>query len=187
LAMAMDDVADTGPMTLCIDNVENGGTMIQDFESVTNGQNEVSFRKPRFSGTTSGNLLSVPNDSYVTSQNAFAGTNCLRVSFQFNSLGSNKWVRLTTSAAVNKPNPAIDLRLPITMRILLLPPATLPGAPTISYNLSGTNLTLNWAGSYNLQFKTNLLSGTWNNLGVSIGPYATPVTNAARFYRLQTP
>jgi hypothetical protein len=60
--------------------------------------------------------------------------------------------------------------------------------PVISFALSnGTNLTLNWVGSFNLQAKTNLNQASWENVGVSTGPYTTAVTNAATFYRLQKP
>ena len=46
-------------------------------------------------------------------------------------------------------------------------------------------LWLNWTGVFNLQFRTNLTSGSWVNLGVSNAPLVVPTTGKAGFYRLQ--
>ena len=180
---------DTGPFDLYIDNLKNGSTTFQTFETVAAGTTDYGFRPPSNSGTTQPGLLAVPNTGIVTNNTADGGTNSFRVQFQWNGTNASRWLRLTTSGAGSAANPMVFLDDPISFRILLLPVgASLPVTnPTITYSLSGNQLTLNWTGSFNLESKTNLNEASWTSVGVNTGPYVTSVTNAATFYRLHNP
>ena len=123
-AFAIDDLTDTGPFVIYIDNIRNGSTMIQDFEGQNPGS-YVMFYQPSYSGSTSGNLLNTPNASTISSANAGTGTNSDRITWQFNGLGAGKWVRLNTAniggGATATPNPVVDLTQPIIADFLVLP------------------------------------------------------------------
>ncbi len=82
---------------------------IYDFESATLGQQEVMFRAPRFSGSTSSFLAATPNLSIVSSEqnHTSGGSQSLKVSWQFTG-ATNAWLRLTTFNANVVPNPALD-------------------------------------------------------------------------------
>ena len=126
IALAIDDLTDTGPFQIYIDNLMNGNTVIQDFESATNGQSPVLFMPPSTSGSTSPFLLApspgsiLPNVAQVTTNNADTGSNAVVVSWQFKDVAAANWLRLLAQGS-NTPNPEVDLRLPISFRILLLP------------------------------------------------------------------
>jgi hypothetical protein len=183
--------SDTGPFDIYIDNIQNGSTVFQTFETVASGTQDYGFRAPSFSGTTGGNLLAVPNLGIVTNLTADTGTNSINVQFQWSGTNSQRWLRLTTSQAGTAANPLLNLDDPTSIRILLLPVGTVitppVQSPTIGHSLSGNQLTLTWTGTFNLQSKTNLSDSTWTNEGVSNSPYVTNVVGAAKFYRLQSP
>jgi len=128
--IAIDDLTDTGPMNVYIDNLRNGTTMIQSFENQTAGT-QLLFRQPSFSGTTSGNILADPNLSQVSENNAGSGTNAAQIRWQWPSLSSQNWLRLNSSAtgggAGATPNPEVDLTQPILADILILPPGQSTG------------------------------------------------------------
>lgn len=102
LRVWIDDVANTitpvggGPVT----------TTFGDFEGFAPGT-EVIFQEPRFSGSTSGNLLTVPNTTLVVNNVAHNGTNSDLANFQFVDGTNTRWVRLTTFNTPNLPNPGI--------------------------------------------------------------------------------
>lgn len=127
IAFAIDDLTDSGPFNLYIDSFMNGDTLIQGFEGGTNGQNSVFLAQPSLSGTTSPFLLAQspgaisPNVSQVTTAFADEGSNAARVSWQFKDSAGLDWLRCAAQGS-GTPNPQLDLRLPITFRILLLPP-----------------------------------------------------------------
>ncbi len=183
--------SDAGPFNIFVDNIQNGSTVFQTFETVPSGTQNYGFRSPSFSGTTSGNILTAPNLAMVTNLVADTGTNSLNVKFQWNGTNTSRWLRLTTSAAGTAANPLVNLDDPITVRLLIVPVGTViqPPAqpPTIGYSLSGDQLTLTWTGTFNLQSKDSLSDATWTNVGVNASPYITTVTGAAKFYRLQAP
>ena len=182
--------SDTGPFDIYIDTISNGSTEFQSFETVPSGTVDYGFRAPSFSGTSSGNLLSTPDIGVVTNLVADTGTNSFNVKFQWSGTNVTRWLRLTTSQAGLAANPLVNLDAPISFRMLLLPVGstiTPPARPTISYSLSGNQLTLTWTGSFNLQSKDSLSDANWSNVGVSTSPYTTTVTGGSKFYRLQTP
>jgi hypothetical protein len=189
LYIAPDDPTDTGAYTVYIDNIKNGTDVFENFESRTNDQVAVAFGAPNFSGTTAANLLggsvnTVPNTITVTTNNPDTGSNCELVSFQFSDTNAGNWVRLTTAGSTTGINPSFDVSKPISIRAMVVP---VPQHPTITYNLTGSTLTLNWTGTFNLESKTNLSDANWDSVGVNTGPYITQATNSATFYRLRNP
>ena len=126
----------TGPITLWIDDITNnfqfpGGppnsVNFGDFESFAPGA-EVIFQEPRFSGSTTGNLMLLPNTSVVTNSAAFGGVQSDQVDFQFLDGLNTRWVRLTTFNTPNLPNPIVrfDGGSVLTMKVRAVPePGTL--------------------------------------------------------------
>ena len=100
------------PVQLYVDNIRNtdpqgAPSVVSDFESHPLNS-EVTFQEPLFSGSTSANLAASPNVAAVTSGSASQGSQSNGVQFRFVDGDTNRWLRLTTFAATNLPNPAID-------------------------------------------------------------------------------
>ena len=192
LALTIDDLSDTGPFDLYIDNLQNGSTVFQNFESAVGNTSEYGFRAPGLSGTTSGNILGTPNSSRVSVRAADTGAKSLHVKFQWNGTNDSKWLRLTTSTALGVSNPQINLDDPISIRFLFLPvggtlPAQ-PAAPTlsISNNVTGQSV-LNWTGGHNLQ-AASLVAGTYTNVpSVTLGPWTNTLSDPEKYFRLADP
>lgn len=184
IAFAIDDLTDTGPFNLYLDNLQNGTTIWQTFENSVAGATDVSFRAPSFSGTTAGNLLGAPNVAVVSNQAADTGTKSLRVSFQWNGLAPSKWLRLTTSGV---GNPQINLNDPTSMRILLLPvnanPVP-PAAPSLGISKVDSAVVLTWIGAHRLQSSTNVAGPYTTMPGVTLAPHTNAFTDSFRFFRL---
>lgn len=90
--------------------------LLTDFEGYPLGANgTVMFRLPTFSGSTSSFLQSSPNLSTINDEQAWSGTQSLKVSFQFKPDQTNPWVRLTTYNTANLPNPIISATLPLSV------------------------------------------------------------------------
>jgi hypothetical protein len=96
-----------------IDNIDPPGppaptdVLIQDWEAFAPPA-EVTFQEPRFSGSTSGNLMLMPNLSTVDDTVAHTGTHSYRSDFQFIDDDPTRWVRLTTFNTPNQPNPTVQ-------------------------------------------------------------------------------
>jgi hypothetical protein len=181
-------MGDPGPFEIYIDDFSNGTNgVLQNFEAYNNGALSILFSQPSASGTTPGNLLSLPNDSKVTNATAYAGNKCMVYRFQYNATNDTKWVRCVTSGATGA-NMMIDLNQPITMKVLLLspgdplPPSPAPGSLTIS-RVNGQTV-LSWSGAYPLQSSTNV-NGPYTDVGVTSGPYTNTASSDAIFYRLR--
>jgi hypothetical protein len=97
----------TGPITLYIDDIVNGQTVVTNFEEFAT-DSEAVFQEPRFSGSTTGNLMDLPNASLVSDELAFSAPNANRVAFEFIDDSTTRWLRLTTFNTPQMPNPAID-------------------------------------------------------------------------------
>lgn len=136
LALSIEDLTEPGPYLIYIDNFKNGNTVIQDFETTAVGTNAL-FTAPGFSGTTSPFLLAQPpgsigpNVTVVTNSNADTGTNSLMVHWQFKDAQAANWVRLAAQGP-GTPNPVLDLREPISFRILILPVGSTNGTLTLA-------------------------------------------------------
>ncbi len=183
----IDDLSDTGPFDIYIDNLKNAGTTWQTFENSVAGAQDVSFRAPSFSGTTAGNLLSSPNSSVISIRAADTGTKSLRVRYQWGGTNSTRWLRLTTSGV---GNPLVNLDEEISFRMLLLPANQLPvqpPAPTLTINRYNTDTVLEWTGAHNLQAST-LVTGTYTNVsGVTTAPWTNTFGESEKFFRLADP
>jgi len=113
---------DNGPYLVVIDNIMNGDVLIQDFETETG---EGFFAKPSTSATTASYLMPVsgppsPDIGTVVNGVADSGSNSFAVNWQFKDLSTSNWLLLQTGGS-GTPQPVVDLRLPISFRILLLP------------------------------------------------------------------
>ena len=101
----------TQPIQLFIDNIVNntaaGPQTVSNFEGFADGT-EVTFQEPRFSGSTSANLMTTPNTSLTSSAMASQGTVSDEINFQFLDATNTRWIRLTTFNTPNLPNPVID-------------------------------------------------------------------------------
>jgi hypothetical protein len=200
IAFCIDDLSDTGPFAIYIDDIANGTNVIQNFDSIPAGTQAAQFLLPSGSGTTSPDLLAQapgvinPNTSMVVTNTASSGPNCCLVSWQFNSTAAVNWLRLSFDGTGGGATalPMVDLSQPISFNMLLVPvgqavppPPPAPGPPTLSSSFSTNTLTLNWFGNYYLQWRTNLSSGAWADVGVTNGPYSISATNGkSRFFRL---
>jgi len=199
MAFCIDDLTDTGPFSIYIDDIMNGTNVIQNFESIPAGTVGAQFAVPSTSGTTSGDLLAqtpgtiTPNVSVVASVASPTGTNSCLVSWQFDSTAAVNWLRLSALSTVGgtTASPQFDLSQPISINVLLepvgqtapLPPVTTP--PQLLFGLTNSTLTLNWTGAFHLQSSTNLNTTNWSDVGVTNAPYSTSVTNTTHlFYRL---
>ena len=184
IALSMDDAgANTGPYDLYIDNLKNGSTTWQTFESAVSGTTDFSFRTPSFSGTTSGNILSAPDQGAVSNGAADGGTKSFRVRFQWAGTNAPRWIRLTTSGV---GNPQVNLDDDISFRLLLLPVGSTPvapPAPTLTINQLGANQVLTWTDAHRLQAST-LVTGTYTNTGVILAPWTNTFTEPTKFFRL---
>ena len=106
----------TDPITVWVDTVQNvfdppgppppETVVFGSFEGFADND-EVMFREPRFSGSTSGFLAMTPNFSGVDNTVAHDGSASYRTEFQFINATSTNWLRLTTFNAQHTPNPAI--------------------------------------------------------------------------------
>ena len=185
-ALVFTSPQDTGPFAIYIDEIRNGDTLVQGFEDAALGTSGSTFTQPSFSGTTSGFLLAqppgtiAPNASVVTNRTADAGAHSLFVNWQFNTTNIASCLRLPAVAttAGSTPNPILDLRLPITFRMLILPvgeqppvkPAIATAGPGNQRVIRTRNITLRatWGGTPPLTFQ-------WLHNGVEI-PNATNAT-----------
>ncbi|MGE0480930.1 MAG: hypothetical protein AB7Q17_10715 [Phycisphaerae bacterium] len=118
----------TGLYEVYVDNVINlnarGGPdfVIDDFESYTVGA-EALFQEVNFSGSTAGNLIFPPATSAVSDEEGNPGKSA-KLTFFFKDTGATRWLRATTSGAVNRSRPIIDISRTVRMDILIRPGAT---------------------------------------------------------------
>ena len=192
IAFAIDDITDTGPYDIYIDNLQNGSTVFQNFEGAVGNSTEYGFRAPSLSGTTSGNILGAPNSSRVSIRAADTGSKSLHVKFQWNGTNDSKWLRFTTSGAAPQQNPQINLDDATSIRFLILPVGgTLPpqpAAPILSINNNvNSQQVLSWSGTHNLQ-QANAVTGPYTNVpGVTNSPWINTNTVPEKFFRLSDP
>jgi PKD repeat protein len=93
--------------------------VVANFEGLANGTQAV-FRQPRFSSTTGAHLAATPNVSTITDEvAAFDGTKSCKLQWAWLDTGPSRWLRLTTNNAPSLPNPAVDLRRPVRVRLRL--------------------------------------------------------------------
>jgi hypothetical protein len=101
----------TEPIRIFIDDLHisyDQESALFDFEAQALGTQHV-FRRPDFSGTTSGNII-WPNSTEVSNAAARGGSQSLEVKFQFVDDNADRWVRLITFNTPTGPNPTVDFR-----------------------------------------------------------------------------
>jgi len=203
IAFSMEE-ADTGPYAIYIDNVRNGNVVIQDFESANVGAAAVGFNQPSFSGTTDDYLLSHPGTIFpdiavVTNDTADAGAQSLFASWQFKDTSAINWLRFVAQGS-DTPFPQLDLRLPISFSMLLLPVGQVPapfapqiladpqnqtvlegGSATFSFNFRASGpVTYQWQLNGNALMDATSRTLTLTNLQpTQAGNYSVIVSNAA--------
>jgi hypothetical protein len=182
IAFSMEEPYDSGPYAIYVDNIMNGSTVIEDFETAESGAVEYLLNEPDYSGTTVGYLLSqspgaiTPNVSVVTNANANTGTNSTLVSWQFKDATAASWVRIPLQGT-GKQNPQVDLSQPISMRFLVLPVGQTSAALQVA-NIGNVNVTP--GGNITLQAPVikgaGALTYQWKKDGQDI-PGATSATH----------
>ncbi len=196
IAFCVEDTTDTGPFEIYIDNLVNGETLIEGFESYTNGQPTVIFGNPSSAGILGGPPLAQPNVSVVTSDNADTGTKSLRYSFQLSDSLATIWQRAPANGS-ERPFPVVDLSQPISIRLLVLPVGdttarlTLSSAPVSQTAYLGNPLNLsvtaNGTPPYNYQWRLDgndipgAMTSTYNIASVApenAGVYSVQVSDA---------
>ncbi|HPD29263.1 MAG TPA: fibronectin type III domain-containing protein [Phycisphaerae bacterium] len=96
-----------------------GPDAITGFEGYADGTH-VMFQDPRYSGSTLAHLAATPNSAVVTSEvQAYSGGKTCRVDWAWLDASPTRWLRLTTHNVANVPNPTIDLRRPVRVRLRL--------------------------------------------------------------------
>lgn len=95
------------------------GQRIASFEGYDPGV-QVMFRTPRTAGSTSVHLAAAPDLAVTTDEiQAFDGNRAVEVRWAFTDSGLQRWLQLTTHDGAHLPNPTIDLRRRIRVRLRL--------------------------------------------------------------------
>ncbi len=180
LGFELGEAGDTGPFEIYIDNIVNGDSVIEDFESYTNGQPEVLFAGPASAGILGGDSIAYPRISEVSTANADTGTKSLRYFWQFKDNLTTLWQRAQASGNGSaKTYPIVDLSKPISVRVLVLPVGstksklTLSSAPRSQTAYLGNLLVLSVSAN-----GTPPYSYAWTkdgvDLGISTSSYTVP-------------
>ncbi len=170
LAFAINE-PDSGPYEVFIDNITNGTTHIQGWEAADVDDLAVTFTNPSFSGTTNGFLLlPTPNLSIVTDAFADTGLHAQRTFWQFLGEGNAQYLRLFAGGS-GVPRPVVDLRLPISVRLLVLPIGQTPGAgPNITDQPDNVTVSIDDDAMFSVTANgTGTLSYQWLVNGAPVG------------------
>ena len=156
------DSSDNGPYDIYVDQIKNGDTLVEDFESYTVGTTNL-FTAPNGAAlpVPGAVYLSAPNSSLISGNYAYDGTKACRIQWQWKDGTAIRWAHVVAKATAAKQFPQIDTTKPITARVLVLPVGT-----TVAQVFNGTlgNIT-NAAPAY---------TGRTNTIGV-------PVTGAGSY------
>ena len=145
LCIAIDDLTDSGPYDIYIDNIQNGSTVIDDFETSSNGALNAAFLLPSASGVVSGFTTKTymlaqppgtisPNIASVNTNHADTGNKACEVSWQFKDVSHADWIKLDLASEVQ-----VDMTKPISFRVLILPTGVTNGDSRISTIPTQTN------------------------------------------------
>lgn len=116
------DSSDNGPYDIYVDQIMNGDTVIEDFESYPIGSTNF-FTAPNGAALPVPNAvyLSQPNASLISGSYAYAGSQSSRVQWQWKDGSAIRWAHIVAKATPAKQFPQIDTSKPITARVLVLP------------------------------------------------------------------
>jgi hypothetical protein len=113
----------TGPYDIYVDQIMNGDTVIEDFESyavgsvspLNNPNSQGQFPNPAVAYVPS------PNSSTISTNYAYAGSKSCRIRWQWLDNQTARWARIQFNATAGKNFPQVDTTKPITVRYLVLP------------------------------------------------------------------
>jgi hypothetical protein len=155
--------------------------VITDFETFADGtaNGSVLIRQPSFSGSTSGFLDPSPNTTSVTGTfpEGNGSARVLRANWSWNTT-VNAWLRLTTSAAANLPNPVIDLTRKLAFDIYTDKDLKVAIGARETGNPAGTPIGSNGGATGGIEFV-----GV-TNVGASSQPQATRTVSAGSWTTL---
>ncbi len=148
-----------------------GRTMLSNFEGYHDGTG-VMFQHPRYSDTTQAHLVSRPSVAVVTDDvPAFDGMKAYELRWKWIDTDPSRWVRLVTSDITNVPNPTIDLRRAVKIRLRLdsgsfrlCMGVRETGVDVPVGEDGGTNGTIEWTGA------TSVISGAPQGVLVTAQP-----------------
>ncbi|HOX58737.1 MAG TPA: PA14 domain-containing protein [Candidatus Paceibacterota bacterium] len=113
---------DSGPYDIYIDSIVQGTNILADFEGYDNGTPNVNFANANATATPpSGYFLSSPMSAAISQNEAYLGTNSLRVQWQFVDNANIRWARLLMNKAP-LIYPQVSTTQAVTMSVLVLPP-----------------------------------------------------------------
>lgn len=116
------DASDNGPYDIYVDQIMNGDTVVEDFESYADGSTSF-FAAPNAAAlpVPGAVYFSQPNSSTISSAYAFGGSKSCRLQWQWKDASSIRWAHIVANATAAKRFPQIDRTKPITARVLVLP------------------------------------------------------------------
>lgn len=116
------DSTDTGPYEIYVDQLMNGDVLVENFESYAVGTTNTFHRPAAAAQPPAGAAyLGMPNSTLVSANHAFDGTQSSRIQWQWRDALNTRWAHVQANAPTGKRYPQIDTRLPITLRVLVLP------------------------------------------------------------------
>jgi len=178
LVFSIDDT-DNGPYDIYVDQIMNGDTLVEDFESYTVGTTN-TFVAPNSAANPipSAAYLTTPNSSLISANYAYDGTKSCRIQWQWPDANNIRWAHVLANATTGKHYPQLDTTKPITLRVLLLPVGT-----TVAHSFNGTlssitNSGIAYTGGTNTLGITVSGAGTYTYQWDFNGGLTTDATNA---------
>ncbi len=164
------DSSDTGPYDIYIDALMNGTNLVEGFEPYLVGTTN-TFNTPALAGApaAASTYLATPNSATISTNYAYSGTNSCRIRWQFADASTIRWAHSIANAATGKRYPQLDTRLPITLRVLVLPVGTsnshafngtvgaVTNSPAVVYpgDSATVGVSVSGPGSYTYQWSEN--------------------------------
>ena len=116
------ETGDNGPYDIYVDQIMNGDTVVEDFESYTIGTTNFFAAPNAATFPVPGQVyLSQPNSSLISGNYAYAGSHSARVQWQWKDGTAIRWAHVPANATPAKRYPQLDTTKPITARVLVLP------------------------------------------------------------------
>ena len=134
LILNMDDLTDTGPFDVYLDNFYSGADPVTPpdnqpfawgFETNQVGDTQL-FLRPSTPGYPAPGQFEGPDSALVSNLQSSGGTNSVRVRFQFSGFSVNNWVRLLADGGYFT-YPQIKMNAPFQFDMLLLPKGATQG------------------------------------------------------------
>jgi len=198
LVFSMDDT-NSGPYDIYVDQIMNGDTVVEDFESYPDGSTN-TFVAPNQAGVfaPASAFLEGNNSTTISTANAYSGAKSCRIQWQWANSSVDRWARAVASGGTGgKVYPQLDTAQPITVRYLVLPVGSTASKLSVGSMPSqstqvGAKVTFTAApigeGPFTYQWKTNgveitgATSSTYTIASVTmsdVAAYTVVVDNAA--------